>query len=44
MEQTARLVDIALTFVAEQGVARITLQDISGSDLITRRDPKITGI
>ena len=33
MGQTTRLADIALTFVAERGVARISFQDISGSDL-----------
>jgi hypothetical protein len=33
MGQTTRLADIALTFVAEQGVARIYFKDISDSDL-----------
>jgi hypothetical protein len=36
MGQTVRLADIALTTVAEQGVARIAFQDISGSDLMTK--------
>jgi hypothetical protein len=36
MGRTARLVDIALTFEAEQDVARISFQDISGSDLISK--------
>jgi hypothetical protein len=36
MRQTTRLADIALTIVAEQGVVRISFQDISGSDLMSK--------
>jgi len=36
MRQTARLADIALTIVAEQGVARISFQDIAVSDLMSK--------
>jgi hypothetical protein len=36
MGQTARLADIALTIIAEQGVARLSFQDVSGSNLMSK--------